>query len=142
MKINVKPFLLMLCCLGAIAAQAEDNRMERCTELLPELEQRVPSAAEYGLMIEECAAFADKFVSVTREIKKLPDKQSRKEAADSYNKSVLEQYVVYSSMLTRLKEAYANGVLSKTQSIEVKKLLSDNDYINRFFTIFRSRYDL
>ncbi|MCM1349134.1 MAG: hypothetical protein NC338_06940 [Firmicutes bacterium] len=128
--------------LFSLCAYSQNFDFDRSEQLRKEFETRQPTKVEYDYMIEECEKFVDRFISVTRDIKKLPTLDERKEAATNYNKRTGNDYNIYMFYLRRLQEGLGNDTLTSTQAIEVDKLLSDNKYINRMFTKYRSRYEL
>lgn len=97
-------------------------------------------------MAEQCSIMQDRLITETQRIKQIPDKDSRREAANAVNASIKNEYPVYNAMVRILRRALeqddAKQTLGRGLYAESSLVVARNAYINQMFTIFRSRYDL
>ena len=133
---------LVLCCTMPARSQSID--IAKCQSLVETCREKSPTRSQVAFMVSQCRIVADIFLKETGRIKKMPTVEARKEAADKSNRTYAREYDVYALMLRILNRAARNEniPLGRLNEAEIEHLVSDNKYINRMFTIFRSRYSL
>lgn len=135
---------LLILAGGRAYGQTRTMDIPRCKALIAACDSIYIQPAQYDFMVGQCRILADQYLAETARIKKISDKDARKEAANRVNSNLGAEYNIYERLIRILKAAMKDDdavqSMGRERAVEVQHLLNDNWYINQMFTVYRSRY--
>lgn len=143
MKVTYRIFLLTVLLFIGQLSFGQRMDVKGCKNLIVACDSIPIQSEQFSYIIGQCRILANRYLKETERIKKLSTLEERKNAADSVNSLWKDEYGVYNSMIRILKSEMSNenSNLGRLNTVEAEHLLHDDMYINRLFTIFRSKYE-
>ena len=127
------------------SAMAQQMDIPKCKALIAASDSILIQQSQYAFMISQCRILTDCYLEEVKRIKQLSGLEARKKAADAANEKYDAEYDLYERMIRLLKEVIKKEDAAKQMGnlnlAETWHLLGDKVYIDKMFTIFRSKYE-